>query len=238
MKNRAKPQTGVITKDIFINGGYRRYFNPDDKKNPFHKIYGRKRDDVVEIIHGSARFRRILDVGGGRGRLALSLAPAGGRRILLADLSMDMLRQAARKAGRSDPLRPVKADAHHLPFQALAFDLIIGLDLFCHLEKPREALSEFYRVLADGGTLILDSTSRHPWWTLFYPRYLGWNPWRWMKILKRGGIYPGWEGLVKHYSKREFLAFLENAGFQIVRGLDYGPKICPKWHLAIALKRP
>ena len=130
----------------------------------------------------------------------------------------------------------VNADAQRLPFCNNAFEYVVGLDIFCHLQNPERALAEFHRVLRPSGVLILDSTNSNPLWALFYPRYLGKNPLNWLKILKFNGVYPGWQEIVRHYPKKKFLSLLDGIGFRIKKILTYGPIICPKWHLAVATK--
>jgi ubiquinone/menaquinone biosynthesis C-methylase UbiE len=118
------------------------------------------------------------------------------------------------------------------------FDCVVGLDLLCHLDEPGKALAEFHRVLKDGGMLILDSTNSKPLWAFFYPRYMGKNPLIWARIVKYHGVYPGWQDLVSHYTRKEFVSMLKDAGFGIEKSIDYGPWICPKWHLMVSKKIP
>lgn len=226
----------VFGKDIFLTGKYIQYFNPDDKRNPFSKLYDRKKRDAINILNHSQKSKTILDVGGGMGRLSLALAQLDQNKVVLTDISTDMLNLAASQAHNLRNLKVVNADAHQLPFKDGSFDYVVGLDLFCHLEKPGKALSEFHRVLVSHGMLILDSTNSNPTWTLFYPRYLGKNPLNWLKIIKFGGVYPGWQGIVKHYPKNKFFCLLQEFGFKIIRNINYGPAICAKWHLAVAMK--
>jgi ubiquinone/menaquinone biosynthesis C-methylase UbiE len=223
-------------KDIFLTGEYIQHFKPDDRLNPFYKIYNRKKQDIVNIINVSADKKSILDVGGGMGRLSLELSKSGHNKIVLADVSIDMLKLAGKGFKNLNTVNILNTDAHHLPFRANSFDLVVGLDLFCHLENPVMALHEFHRVLKNRGLLILDSTNSNPLWALFYPRYLGKNPLNWLKILKFKGNLPGWETIVNHYPKKKFFSFLHNTGFKIIQLINYGPIICPKWHLAISEK--
>jgi len=236
MGNRLKTEKAPFGKNIFLTGKYIQYFNPDDRRNPFFKIYKRKREDTIGIVNESGDLKTILDVGGGMGRLSLALAKSAKNRVVLSDISMDMLELVEEKAGCLKNIKVVNADAHQLPFWDDSFDLVVGLDLFCHLEKPEKALREFHRVLKNRGMLILDSTNSNPLWALFYPRYLGKNPLNWLRIIKFRGVYPGWETIVKHYPKKKFFSLLHKIGFKITRNLNYGPKICPKWHLAVLRK--
>lgn len=236
MKNTGAEKNGGFKKDIFTTGKYVQHFTPDDWKNPFAKIYKQKKLDTLNIIKNMKDCECILDVGGGMGRLSLALAASTSLRVVLSDISVDMLGLSTKNAGSHKKLELVNTDAHELPFQDRMFDLVAGLDLLCHLESPEKALKEFYRVLKDQGVLILDSTNSNPIWTLFYPRYLGKNPINWIKTIKYQGVLPGWETIVRHYPKNVFFSFLNEAGFKIIKTTNYGPKICSKWHLAVSKK--
>ena len=226
----------MFKKDIFITGEYSQLFKPDDNRNPFRKIYNLKKQDTISIISKLEKNQTVLDIGGGMGRISLSLAESAGNNVILSDISIDMLRLAVDNKESSNNLKVLNADAHQLPFRDSSFDVVVGLDLLCHLTLPEKALREFYRVLSNQGTLIVDSTNSNPFWSLFYPRYLGKNPLKWFKIIKFKGVLPGWENIVKHYPKRHFFSLLQNAGFKVTRNIDYGPAFCPKWHLAVSEK--
>jgi ubiquinone/menaquinone biosynthesis C-methylase UbiE len=222
-------------KDIFSTGEYIKHFNPDDRRNPFWKIYDRKKKDVIALIESLETKGSILDIGGGSGRLALALARVA-QRIILADVSIDMLKAVQEAGSEAARIKIVNADAHRLPCRDSSFDIVVGLDLFCHLEHPKDALGEFNRVLKERGRLILDSTNSNPLWAIFYPRYMGMNPLNWLRILRHQGILPEWKNIVRHYTKSEFNSFLLESGFQITRKINYGPMLCPKWFLIVAEK--
>jgi len=202
MKKKFTNKDTALKKDIFVTGEYIQHFTPDDKWNPFSKIYQKKKQDTAAIINGAKGHKTILDVGAGMGRLSLELARCHANKVFSADLSVDMLKLASRNSGSTDNLEFVNSDAHLLPFRDQSFDYVVGLDILCHLAEPKKALREFYRVLNHRGILILDSTNSNPLWTLFYPRYLGKNPINWFKTMKFKGVSPGWEKIVKHYPKK------------------------------------
>jgi ubiquinone/menaquinone biosynthesis C-methylase UbiE len=229
-------QTTSFQRHIFQTGSYVEHFTPDDNRNPFSKIYKKKKLDTIEIINKFSHPKSILDIGGGMGRVSLALAKSPLNEVVLSDISTDMLKIASNSPDRLTKMKLVNGDAHHLPFSDDSFHFVVALDLFCHLENPKGALLEFYRVLKKDGLLILDSTNSNPLWAFFYPRYLGKNPWKWLKIIKFGGVLPGWEHIVKHYPKKTFFSFLTEIGFQILRTIDYGPSLCPKWHLVVTTK--
>jgi len=97
--------------------------------------------------------RRVLDLGGGTGRLSFRLEKAGAN-VWLLDSSAAMLKRAARLLSAN---RAVLGDAASLPFAENSFDLVIIVDALHHFRQQQAALLEALRVLVPGGTLaILD----------------------------------------------------------------------------------
>jgi ubiquinone/menaquinone biosynthesis C-methylase UbiE len=94
---------------------------------------------------------RLLDVGGGTGRVTGGLAGQVGQ-LVLADASLRMLRQAAAKDG----LQPANALAEELPFPPGYFDRILMVDALHHVADQRRTAGELMRVLAPGGRIVIE----------------------------------------------------------------------------------
>ncbi len=93
----------------------------------------------------------ILDAGGGTGRVAAALrehAPL----VVVADESLSMLRQAARKDG----LAPLGAHTESLPFPKDTFPRILMVDALHHVADQQRTARELWRVLAPGGLLVIE----------------------------------------------------------------------------------
>lgn len=228
--------TGALGRDIFLSGQYTIYFRPEDRDNPFRRIYSEKLAETLALVE-AVRPARVLDAGGGMGRLSIPLAQNPERTVVLADLSAAMLRKAEERIEGNRMPERVNTDAAVLPFPDATFDCITALDLLCHLPDPDQGIQELRRVLKEDGTLILDNTNASPWWVLCYPRYFGWSPWKLAATLQGKGVLPPWQAIVRHYRLDEFRALLERNGFQIKDSRAYGPGFCPKWHLAVARKQ-
>jgi SAM-dependent methyltransferase len=107
--------------------------------------------------------RRILELGTGTGRGALTLAERfPDAEVWAVDLSEAMIRQAQAKAPEDvrERIHFAAADAAALPHDAESFDLV------CQLNLPLYA-NEIVRVLAPGGYVVIASTlgPRTPYYT-------------------------------------------------------------------------
>ena len=94
---------------------------------------------------------RLLDAGGGTGRVSLPLRPQVGE-VVVSDLSGEMLRNARKKAG----LDGVRARTEQLPFPDGAFERIIVIDALHHFARREEALAELVRVLKPTGRMLIE----------------------------------------------------------------------------------
>ena len=94
---------------------------------------------------------RLLDAGGGTGRVAQALR-GQATQIIVADASHPMLRQVAEKDG----LESVGAHAEALPFAANSFHRIIMVDAFHHLLDQTTAAQELWRTLKPGGIIVIE----------------------------------------------------------------------------------
>ena len=95
----------------------------------------------------------------------------------------------------------VVGDCEHLPFAEESFDAVICSNSFHHYPNPKNAVMEFYKVLRNGGTLLLAD-----YWKPFPMRQL-------MNIF----IPFSNEGDVKIYSQNEIVNFLTNCKFKNIK---------------------
>ena len=93
---------------------------------------------------------RLLDLGGGTGRVSRSLLSHVGMAVI-ADVSSGMLRHAGRIPG----LQPLSAASEKLPFATESFARLIMVDALHHVADQRITANEIWRVLSKGGRAVI-----------------------------------------------------------------------------------
>lgn len=93
---------------------------------------------------------RLLDAGGGTGRVTAQLRGLAGELVLL-DQSLPMLRQAQAKG-----LSPLRGDVRRLPFPDASFERVVVVDALHHFVDARAAVADLLRVLKPGGRLVIE----------------------------------------------------------------------------------
>ncbi len=106
----------------------------------------------AELIPAAARPGAILlDVACGGGLLAPHVAGLGYRHVGV-DLSAPSLPEA-----RTHGVVPVRGDARRLPIRDAAVDVVVAGECLEHIPDLPGVVAELCRVLAPGGTLVLDT---------------------------------------------------------------------------------
>ena len=111
---------------------------------------------------------RILDAGGGTGRISIPLAKMGYR-IVLLDISrtaLNFAREEAKRAEVLDRIEFVEGDVCNLQFESNSFDFVISLrDVVSYSHEPKKAAKELIRVLKPDCYLIASVSNRVFWLT-------------------------------------------------------------------------
>lgn len=149
-------------------------------RTDFWEGQGREYEDLAERIALRRLLppvgRRLLDIGGGFGRL--SEFYDGYEQAVLLDYSRSLLRQAQERLGRSDRMVYVAANFYAMPFADSAFDGAIMVRVMHHVEQVPALLGEVARILTGGGVYVLEFASkRHLKAILRYAlRRQAWSP--------------------------------------------------------------
>lgn len=108
---------------------------------------------------------RLLDAGGGTGRVAGALR-THARDVVVLDYSLPMLSRAVHGKG----IKGVQGEVEHLPFASGAFTRVVIVDAFHHFRDHSLAAEELWRVLAPGGRLVIEEPNVDRW----YVKPLAW----------------------------------------------------------------
>lgn len=162
----------------------------------------------------------IVDIATGTGDVAISMAKnIPNTQIAGIDLSKEMLKIAQRKIERMGitNIRLLCEDAENLSLSSNSFDVVtisFGIRNFENIDK---GLSEFHRILREGGSLFVMefSTPKHKVFNTLYRFYskqilpvIG------RAISKDNKAYSYLpESIVEFYQKNEFIRLLQNTGF-------------------------
>jgi SAM-dependent methyltransferase len=115
---------------------YDRWF--DDHKEVYAAQVRLLQDEVPLIGCG-------LELGIGPGRFAVPLGIRYG-----IDPSLKLIEMAKTRG-----IEVVRGEGEHLPYRSETFDYVLMMTVICYLEKPLEVLQETFRILINGGDLIL-----------------------------------------------------------------------------------
>jgi ubiquinone/menaquinone biosynthesis C-methylase UbiE len=109
-----------------------------------------KKNHLIDVS-GLPVSGRVLDAGGGTGRIAQMLVSQANQ-IVVADTSLKMLGVAKSK----NNLDVVGSEIERLPFPDGCFERIVVVDAFHHFSDQNLSLSELWRVLIPGGRLVIE----------------------------------------------------------------------------------
>ena len=187
-----------------------------------HRLW---KDDLIGWLappKGPAPFA-LLDVAGGTGDIASRFLEASGNgaRAVICDISAEMMEVGRARAGKSERLDFVQANAESLPFPSKSFDaytVAFGMRNLTHIDA---ALSEAFRVLKPGGRfLCLEfSAVQTPILDTLYDAY------SMNAIPMLGALVAGdsasyrylVESIRRFPDQKSFMAMIETAGFERVR---------------------
>lgn len=174
-----------------------------------------------ELFLTMARSTRLLDLGCGLGAACLHLSASGFERVVGIDINAGAIRMANDAArDRSLPAVFLEGDVAATPLDAATFDLALMNALLTVIDTAEEraiVLVEARRVLRPGGRLVISDFAQawhHP---VYRSRYEqgereGLEPGSFMTHI---GSSTGHEYIAHHFSEREIVILLTDAGFRV-----------------------
>lgn len=147
----------------------------------------------------------LLDLAGGTGINAVTLAGAGAR-VTVVDASGAMLYRAeSKKAG----FNIIKADAAHLPFPDSSFDIVLVSDAWHHFREQGRVAAEMARVLRPGGRVYIidfDRDKLRTKYLIVLERMLG-EPSTFMSPEELAGVFKsrGISGEFRYLTSNQFI---------------------------------
>jgi SAM-dependent methyltransferase len=145
----------------FVNDGMPDTHAALDKIQQDHFWFAARNRLIVGLVRRFAgNAVRVLEIGCGTGFVLRALCDAlPAANVSGAETYLSGLVHASRRLeGKADFLQ---MDARAMPFEA-EFDLIGAFDVLEHIDDDRQAMSEIYRVLQPGGTVLL-TVPQHQW---------------------------------------------------------------------------
>jgi ubiquinone/menaquinone biosynthesis C-methylase UbiE len=153
----------VITREFFENtdiiSAVMPPFDHFDFIAPYYDRFGRQERPEKLIAAACLPVDgRILDLGGGTGRVAQNLVREG-LQVVVADVSSGMVRRANQKPD----LQPVRTAAEALPFPSFSFERIVMVDAFHHVADQPQVAAEMWRVLKPQGRIVIEEPDIRVW---------------------------------------------------------------------------
>jgi len=115
-------------------------------------------DDMLADLLKLPVAGRLLDAGGGTGRIAARLQGKAAQ-VVVADGSLPMLAHALEKGC----CQVVAGETERLPFPGGTFERVIAIDAYHHLLDQSASLAEFWRILTPGGLLVIEEPDIDDW---------------------------------------------------------------------------
>jgi ubiquinone/menaquinone biosynthesis C-methylase UbiE len=182
--------------------------------------FRRRCETIVEYLDAHAD-ERILDCGCGYGFTLRVLSALTDAHLVGLDLSNERVHEAQGKLPL-DKTKLVRGSAMDLPFARASFDKAVCSEVLEHLPDDHSALSELFRVIKPGGTLVVTvPAARYP---------AGWDPLNYALERTTGRHIGGertlsgiWYGHLRLYSPEQLRDAAEESGFVVeeVRGLTH-----------------
>ncbi|MDD5602742.1 MAG: methyltransferase domain-containing protein [Eubacteriales bacterium] len=122
-------------------------------------------ENISRALTGSGLLKRdmtVVDIGSGSGYLARTAAKEAGR-VIAVDISAEMLRELAKRAGEEslNNIEILEADADDVPLENASADMVCASMFLHHSPIPQVTIKEMHRLLKKGGSLFIADFTEH-----------------------------------------------------------------------------
>nr|MDO8081416.1 class I SAM-dependent methyltransferase [Candidatus Freyarchaeota archaeon] len=160
---------GTFAKEYFKkNGTVSTWWEPESAHAKYDQyLYRRETEDIVKIIR-SREAKHVLEVGTGKGRIAIELAKIGCK-VTAVDVSKEMLRIAAQRAREKSVAERIifeEGDAENLTYADNFFDAAICIAALIHIPNQQKCVRELARVTRTNGIVIVNQANKDNRWIL------------------------------------------------------------------------
>jgi len=115
---------------------------------------------LVRKLHEEHDLKEVIELGCGTGRFTKEIA-GNAKHIVTTDLSDEMLEVARIRLSSFPNVTVQKADCCRTSFRSAIFDTVFMVNLIHVIENPSDALRESYRILRNGGKLLIASGTNY-----------------------------------------------------------------------------
>jgi len=139
---------------------YRKLAEVEDRMWYFRALHANAMDRLLPQL--ASRPARLLDAGCGTGGFIRRLA---GVAPDIEVTGLDLSTLACHLARERCSARIVEGSVTALPFPDESFSAVTSLDVIYHLERPLDALAEYFRVLVPGGWVVINAPAYRWLWS-------------------------------------------------------------------------
>lgn len=187
---------------------------PDTYDQKMEYVVGKKlRDEIIQELNRLPELGELVELGCGTGIFTEAIV-SKTKRMFATDLSGSLLAVARRRIGDHPKVTIQKENCMATSFPSEAADSVFMANLIHIVESPGTLLEECYRILREGGTLVIVTFTGH-------------GMKLWQKITMSLRFIKAWGKPPAHthsFSPEGLASMIEDAGFSVKTSKVIGDK--------------
>ena len=152
-KNVNIEEKPILVKGVFDSVAHKYDLMNDIMSFGMHRLW---KNTLIRRLKPTQN-KRVIDVGGGTGDIALKLVEKGCQNIVVTDINTKMLEAGRNRAMDQAVINEIKwiaGNAEQLPYEDLSFDAYTTAFCLRNVTNIERALKEAFRVLKPGGRFL------------------------------------------------------------------------------------